>query len=84
MQHKRGERVVNEADLRSVLQELACRTNYPTFDSDLWESVFTHASLRNEFSPEERSTERLIEILRRIGDEALRTSIYEYCQTRRA
>lgn len=66
-------------EFRSALSALAHRTNCPTFDAELWEAVFTHASLRNEFSPQERSTERLLEVVRRIGDEALRTSLYEYC-----
>src|SRR5579859_843406 len=70
---------LNQAEFRSSLEELARRTNCPSFDAELWASVFTHASLRNEFSPEERATERLLEVIRRIGDEVLRTSLYEYC-----
>jgi len=74
VQHK----VVDEA-FRSGIQELACRTNCPTFDSDLWESAFTHASFRREDDFDDRSAEQLIEIVERIGAEALRTSTYEYC-----
>jgi ribonuclease-3 len=70
---------VDQATFRQHLHELASRHNCSTFDCDLWESVFTHSSLRNELSVDGSSVERLLEIIGGIGKAALRASMYEYC-----
>jgi dsRNA-specific ribonuclease/signal transduction histidine kinase len=70
---------VNQVEFRNELQQLSTRVNSITFDAELWESVFTHASYRRELLPDDISTERLVELLQRIGAEGLRLAIFEYC-----
>lgn len=72
-------RAANESEFHGALRRLCNHLSCPTPDLDLWESVFTHSSLRNERLPSDNSTQRMKEIVARIGTETLRTSVYEYC-----
>lgn len=74
---------IEPAEFRNALQRLATRMNCTTFDVELWELVFTHASYRRQLFPDDISTERLVEILHRIGAEGLRLAVYEYCLDRK-
>jgi signal transduction histidine kinase/dsRNA-specific ribonuclease len=70
---------VTEIEFRSAIKDLADRTNCVSFDLDLWELIFTHESHMGEHFPDQRSAVRLVEIVQKIGREAVRTAVYEYC-----